>query len=321
MPRTILALVALIACRDKQSELSPPPPPRDHVALIQPGAAPFHTLRYHLRKGAQATSELVFDLDARNDGEGGPMPTLVVELSTTVDDVLADGTAKLRITVGRTGVRDRPGGELASDLVRGEAAAMQGVVITETLAPDGKVSDAQVQIAAALPDKPHTQLDSLSQSLERLAMRLPSEPVGIGATWREREALPEGGIRAVAETTYTLTSLTGDTVAYTSAGLTSGAPQTLEQDGLKVEVTSVRGHAEARGTVDLSRYALDVTSTTALMTAMTIVAPAGTPGAGSSTVDVTVALRLTPTAPDAGSAQGAHRAPDFLQPPPATSSH
>ena len=249
------------------------------------------------------------------------MPTLVVELSTTVDDVLADGTAKLRITVGRTGVRDRPGGELASDLVRGEAAAMQGVVITETLAPDGKVSDAQVQIAAALPDKPHTQLDSLSQSLERLAMRLPSEPVGIGATWREREALPEGGIRAVAETTYTLTSLTGDTVAYTSAGLTSGAPQTLEQDGLKVEVTSVRGHAEARGTVDLSRYALDVTSTTALMTAMTIVAPAGTPGAGSSTVDVTVALRLTPTAPDAGSAQGAHRAPDFLQPPPATSSH
>jgi hypothetical protein len=328
---SILALVALIACQEKKSDPPPPSPPHDGVTLIQPGAAPLHLLRYHLRKGTRTRSELVFDLDLKNDGQGSPMPTLVVALETVVDDVLADGTAKLLITVVETSVRERPGTEATSSLERDEAAAMQGVVIAQTLATDGKISGARVQLPAALSDKPHVQLDRLSQGLEHMAMRLPLEPVGIGATWRTREGLPEGGIRAISETTYTLTSLTGDTLAYTGAGRAMAAPQTLEQDGLKVEVTSARGHAEAMGTIDLSRYVLDVTSTTMFTTAMNVIAPEGTPGAGPSTIDVTVAIRMTPAVPaarapaappdeaarsaaspaarGAGSDQGAHRAP------------
>jgi len=286
----------------------------DGVTLIQPGVAPRQALRYHLTRGTQTTSELVYGFGIKNDGQGEPMPELVIELDTTVDDVLADGTAKLRITIGRTSVRDRPGSDAASDLMRGEAAAMQGVVITEALAPDGKVSDAHVQIAAGHADTPHAQLDNLCQSLKGIAMRLPHEPVGMGATWRERRVLPEGGIQAVVETTYTLASISGDTVAYTSAGALTGKPQTIEQDGLTAEVTDARGHSEAKGQVDLSRFALELSSTTAFMTTMNIVAPKGTPGAGSSTIEVTMAIQLTPSttrseAPGPGSAQGAHNAP------------
>lgn len=192
------------------------------------------------------------------------------------------------------------------------------MVITEKLAADGQVSDAHVQAAPALSDQAHAQLDNLSQSLERVAMRLPPEPVGVGATWRERRTLPAGGIQAVSEITYTLTSRTGDTIAYTSTGLATGAPQTLEQDGLKVEVTSTRGHAETQGTVDLSSYALEILSTSTFVTAMNVIAPKDTPGAGPSTVEVTMAIQLSPrpAAPSTpekaartGSVQGAHKAP------------
>lgn len=242
------------------------------------------------------TSELAYDLDVKNDGQGSTMPTLVVELETTVDDGLADGTAKLRIAVVRTSVRDRPGSESARDLMRAEAAAMRGVVITEMLAPDGKVWDARIQTTAVLPDKVRAALDRVTQSLERMAMRLPSEPVGVGATWRERKTLPQGGIRAISETTYTLVSITGDTVAYATTGLSTGAPQTLEQDGTKVEVTNTHGHSEAKGTIDLSRYAFDGAATSTFTSTMNVVAPEGTPGAGSSTVEVTMAIRLRPPA-------------------------
>jgi hypothetical protein len=315
--------LVLSACRGKQAEPPPPPPapPQDGVTLLQPGAAPWQPLRYHLTRGARTTSELAYDVGIKDDGQGRPLPTLVFELETAVDDVLPDGTAKLRITVGRTSVRDRPGSEPASELTRREAAAMQGVVITETLAPDGQVTDAHVQAAAALSEQAHAQLDSLSQGLERVAMRLPAEPVGVGATWRGRQTLPAGGIQAVSEITYTLTSRTGDTIAYTSAGQATGAPQTLEQDGLLVEVTSTRGHAEAQGTIDLSSYALEVRSTSTLATAMNVIAPQGTPGAGASTVEVTTALQLSPRpaspstpadlpgAEPGRSVQGAHKAP------------
>ena len=320
MRRTTLVLLALTACRDKQAKPpSPPPaPPHDGVTLIQPGAAPWQALRYHLTRGAKTTSELVYDVGIKNDGQGRPLPTLVFELETAVDDVLADGTAQLRITVGRTSVRDRPGSEAASELARREAAAMQGVVIIEKLAPDGQVLDSHVQAAAALPDQAHAQLDDLRQSLERVAMRLPIEPVGVGATWRERRTLPAGGIQAVSEITHTLTSRTGDTIAYTSTGLATGAPQTLKQDGLTVEVTNTRGHAETNGTIDLSSYALEVRSTSTFVTAMNVIAPEGTPGAGPSMVEVTTAIQLSPrpAAPSTpeeatatGSVQGAHKAP------------
>jgi hypothetical protein len=247
---------------------------------------------------------------------GGTSPTLIVTLETEVQDVLADGTAKLRVTVVKTAVRERDGSPVPTDLVSGEATATEGVAFLETLAPDGEISDARVDAAAKLPDKARARVDGLLQGLVQSAMRLPHEPIGVGATWIERKRLPEGGIRVLTETTYTLGSITGSTIAYTSNTKVSGGPQTIEQEGLKVEVSDPRGRGETKGTLDLSRYVLDVASTSTFSAAMTVDAPAGTPGAGSSTVAVTVAVKITPTAAaepataePAAAAQGAHNAP------------
>jgi hypothetical protein len=293
---TVITLLALIACKEKPPAPPPPTPlpPHDGVTVLQPGAPPHQALRYRLIKGARTRSELVCDVDLRSDDHTGPMPTLVVDFETQVTDVLADGTAQLRITVIGTTVRDRPGSATAGDLVRAQAAAMHGVVFTETLAPDGALGEPRLE-ATALSDKVRGQLESLTRSLQQVAMRMPQEPVGLGAMWRERRTLPEGGIRAVSETTYTLTSLTGDTVGYLATGVASGAPQTIEQDGLKAEVTSTSGSSEAKGTVDLSRYAIAVSSTSKLTTTMNVEAPEGTPGGGPSTIEVTLAVQVTPS--------------------------
>src|SRR5204863_5323668 len=127
-----------------------------------------------------------------------------------------------------------------------QATAMHGVVIAETVAPDGQLVESHVEAAASVPDHAREQLDRLTRSLAQVAMRMPSEPVGIGATWRERRTLPEGGIRAVSETLYTLTSITPSTLAYTSLGLSSGSPQTIEQARLTFEATNTRRHSPAQ---------------------------------------------------------------------------
>ncbi|HEX7842933.1 MAG TPA: hypothetical protein VF469_35920, partial [Kofleriaceae bacterium] len=302
---TFLTLAALLACRDKAPEPTPPaspPPPRDGVTLLQPGTPPLQVLRYHLTRGSKTSSELECDVDVKNDQEGGPLPTLIVELETTVEDVLADGSAKLRIAVIGTSVREREGSEMpsqvASNVMRAQAAALRGVVLTQTLAPDGAVSDSHV-LAPGVPggsgaiEPAGAQLDSLLRSLERVAMRLPAEPVGAGATWRERRTLPEGGIRAVAEITYTLASLTGTSMAYTSTGQLAGSPQTVEQDGAKVEVQGTHGRSDVRGSVDLSRYEIDVTAASAFASTMTVVASDAGPGAERSTVEIAMTIRLS----------------------------
>jgi hypothetical protein len=318
---TILTLVALIACQDKKPEAPPPPAvPHDGVTLVLPGAAPLQILRYHLTRGSKTASALVWDFAVDSEGQPGPMPTLVFDLETTVDDVLADGTAKLRIAVVRTTVRDRPGSSTGSDLVREQAAAMQGVIITATLAPDGALSDSKIELAATAPDSVRARLDGLSRSLEQVAMRLPTEPVGIGAAWRERKSLPAGGIRAISDAIYTLSSITGNTVTYTGTSQATGVPQTVEQDGLKVEVTNTHGHTETRGAVDLARYVLVLTSTSTFTTAMNVIAPPQSPGSGASTVTITTALQVTPrdaSRPDAAAGSEAAPAPPSAGPPDA----
>src|SRR6185503_17627308 len=147
----LVAVFTLVACKP-QAPKPPPPPPHDGVTLIHRGVPPYQPLRYHLARGTRTASQLVCDLEVKNDGERGPMPTLVVDLDTSVEDVLADGSAKLRVTVVRTAVRDRDGSPVTSDVVLAQAAAMQGVVITETLAPDGQLADSRVEAGATLPD-------------------------------------------------------------------------------------------------------------------------------------------------------------------------
>jgi hypothetical protein len=297
-----VVVCTLVACKSEPPE-PPPQAPHDGVTLIHRGVPPYQPLRYHLARGTRTTSELVCDLEVKNNGDSGPMPVLVVALDTTVDDVLPDGSAKLRVTVVRTDVRDRAGSPVASEVVQAQAAAMRGVVVTQTVAPDGQLTDVRVEPAAAVPEAMRDQLDRLSRSLQQVAMRMPAESVGVGAIWRERRTLPEGGIRATSETLYSLTSFTGSTIGYSSFGLSSGAPHTIEQDGMKVEVTDTRGNSEAKGSVDLSRYAFDATSTSTFATAMNVIAPEGTPGAGPSTVEITMAIRVaTAAAPEIASA-------------------
>jgi len=293
-----LTLVGLIACRDQAPPPAPPPPapPHDGVTLIQPGVPPLQTLRYHLTKGTKTTSRLECDVDLKTGEQREPMPTQLVDLETIVEDVLGNGAARLRITVLGSSVRARPDGT-ASELIQAQAAAMRGVVITETLGPDGVVSDTQLEAGAS--DKLHRELDSLVRSLEYAATRLPAEPVGAGATWRERRTLPEGGIRAVSEITYTLASISGAAIAYTSFGESSGAAQTIEQDGAKVEVTDTHGRSEANGSIDLARYALDVTAVSTFATTMAVVAPDAGPGAERSTIEIAMRIRMTSGAPAA----------------------
>lgn len=294
------------ACKDKQPEASTASPaptqpevPHDGVQLISPGEPPLQVLRYRLTKGDKTTSELVWDFEARSDGKvSDALPTWVLDLETTVEDVAADGTAQLRVTVTRATARPKPGMPAPGLAVTSDLTAMQGVAMRETLAPDGRITNSQLD-ATTLSEAARGRLQTLAQSLTQAAMRLPGEPVGNHASWRERVTLPDGGIRAVNETTYTLTSLAGSILTYTAASTATGQPHTLDQDGFKVDVTKVAGKAESKGAVDLAHYAPQVKASSSFSTTLDVHAPAGTPGAGSSTMDVTTALELAPAPPPA----------------------
>ena len=284
-------------------------PPHDGLTVINPGTAPLRLLRYRLTKGDKTASELVWDFATQDDGRAEVTPSLVIDFETTVEDVRADGSAQLALRITRTTIRgedagagsgsemgNTPGSATSSDLVRNFAQAMQGVTIHEALAPDGGVSDLKVDAPPGLAPALATRLDNLSRGLSQVTMKLPTQPVGLTASWRERKTLPDGGIHAVSEATYTLTALTETTLGYQADATMTGPAQTIEQEGVKIDVTDTHGQSEVRGTVDLTHYAPTGSLKSSFATTMNVAAPAGTPGAGKSTMAVKMAFQLTPIA-------------------------
>lgn len=286
-----LPIVIGASCKDK-----PPPPtppiaeaPHDGVKLIQRGAVPVQTLRYRFVKGAKTASTLVCDVAIKTDGEGEVTPPLVVDLDAVVEDVASDGTAKLRLTLTGARLQREGTAELAA-----QVAALPGIEITETLAPDGVTTGARVSSTGSGPDKARAQLDSLLQSLAHVTTQLPAEAVGVGATWEERRTLPPGGITGLAKTIYTVTALTPTSFSYTSAGELTGGRQTITREGVTIDVNQASGHVEGKGTIALESYALDVDNRTLFKATMTTVVPADAGGGGASTIEVAMATRMTP---------------------------
>jgi hypothetical protein len=226
--------------------------------VVSPGVPPQQLLRYHLAKGTRSTLELEVEGSlTAGDLPPSAAPPLVFMLEIVVDDVTSDGHMKLTTTIQELtthAAADQPGTAAAAS----EAAALKGLKIASTLAPDGTISD--VKIASddkALSVDAKAQVEALVQAMPKLAMPLPPTPVGIGAKWRSSHALgPASPLALQSVTTIDLTGVSGSLVTYEVASTVHGADQKVAQDGVEVDVKSITGTASGRGTFDLQKLAI-----------------------------------------------------------------
>ena len=247
-------LLAAVGCKSHES---PPPPPPSDLVVVSPGVPPQRLLRYQLAKGTKSTLELEVEGKLVAGDITSAAAPLVFTLETVVDDVTADGNMKLTTTIQELTTHvalDQPGGPAAT----AEAAALKGLKISSTLAPDGTVTGvALASDATALSATAKAQLEPLLQSLPKLAMPLPATPVGIGAKWRSSHALgPVSPVVLQSVTTIDLTGLSGSLVTYEVGSMVHGADQQVKQDGVEVDVKSITGTAKGRGTFDLQKLSI-----------------------------------------------------------------
>lgn len=251
----VTALLAVFACREKQPPKPPPPPDPLSVHLVSPGAEPRHLLRYALPKGASVPLELALDVSLVTGGLGGAMPTFVFDLDLSVEDVLPDGRMLVRATITDASVRERPDSKIDPKAVASRIAAIKGVAITGTLTPDGKLTGAKVD-AQKLPDTVAAQASSLTESFEHIAMPLPTVPIGVGAKWTTTRELDNNGMRSTATNTVDVTALDGDKVSFTVTTQIAGPPQTVTQQNVAIDVSSLTGSGGGSGSIDLAHFAM-----------------------------------------------------------------
>ena len=262
-----VVLAALCSCK---SQSAPPAPVATDLVVVSPGVLPQRLLRYHLAKGSKSTIELDLEGKLVAGDIKSASPPLTFTLEVRVDDVLADGHMKLVSTIQDLTTHAeavQPGAPRAQT----DAAALKGVAITSTLAPDGTVTDvALVGDPKQLGPTAKAEVDQLVQAMPKLAMPLPATPVGIGAKWRSSRALgPASPVTLQAVTTIDVTGISGSVVTYEVGSTVLGADQVVKQEGVDVDVKNITGTASGRGTFDLQKPALTGTLSAELHMEMT----------------------------------------------------
>ncbi len=318
--RIALVIVVAGACKEKQAP-PPPAPPRQGIEMVHRGAMPHQPLRYQLTRGGRTTVELELDVDMVTPTFQRTMPTTVTVMEVGADEVLADGSAKVRTKILRAMARERPdasGAEVSLEAVNAQAAMLSGVEITGTLTPRGKVQGPRVEASAGVPPKTASGIAALVAQAEEVAMPLPEPGVGVGATWRVRRDVVELGVKMETLTEVEVTSIDGPRVGYVMRTEARGDDQRATIDGTPVEVTQIRGSGTGQGVIDLSRMVVFGEQSVEL--GFDVQAMAASGSAQSSSVKMRTAKRLKPAAaaatapppqgPDGKPAAGAAPKPD-----------
>lgn len=227
------------------------------VELVSAGAEPRQRLTYALAKGVKSAIELSIDVDFKAKEVGGPMPTMTMAMELGAEAVLADGKMRVRSTVTRVTAKDRPGAKFSADTVSAQGMMLEGIGVVGTLAPNGSLSDAHLDFGDKhLPPELQSQLSSLTKGFERVALALPDQPVGIGATWRTRKEVIESGAHMSSTTTIVLEKIEGSVITFARTAEVTGPDQVLQQMGVSVTMKNISGKGTGHGTLDLSRMVL-----------------------------------------------------------------
>jgi hypothetical protein len=326
--RIALAAVLGCACKKQPAEEAPPPVPSQGIELVSRGAIPQQSLRYQLTKGMTTSLELESDADISMGEMKRTMPTSVLRLEIVADDVLADGSAKVRTRVVGASARERPNATVPLEAMNAQAMMLAGLEVAGTLTPRGRLQDSRLGGGGKdLPAKTLQQIEQMLKAAEDVAMPLPDPAVGVGAIWRIRKDVALLGVKLATITEIEVTALDGPRVSYRMRTEVKGDAQTADIDGVKAEVSKIGGGGTGQGTIDLSRMAMTGTQevemsfdvaamnqhTTTKMKlarrikAPAVAAPAAGAGSGSAQAPSGSAAPAAGAAPSP--AQGVHKAP------------
>lgn len=229
------------------------------MTMVDPGAEPRFTLRYAIPAGATQALDMVMDMDMAMEGAGMgglgdiKMPRMVMRSDVEVTKVHGDGAMDLSMTTTDVRVEDRPGAMAGlAGAMESELAGMNGMRMTMTLTPNGRSKHMKLDEKSVSPAV-REQMKQTEQMLDQMTALLPDEPVGVGARWRVEQTIRQQGMRINFAYTYEVQEVS-ETGALITADVEMSAPeQTIEQNGMKVKLSSLTGGGRFTNRLDFDK--------------------------------------------------------------------
>lgn len=188
------------------------PGSRTRVVVTDAGSEPRQTLRFAVAAGGTQHATMTMQMDSAVSLNGRAQPSTALppmQMGMTVTIPKVEDSGAITATFRYDHLKVLGTGKIADQLQAGLAPLSKVTGTLRTTASGGMI-DADLDLPGNLDPTMKSLLDSIKEQLGNMVVPLPSEPVGVGATWTVHTESAIGGIKATIEYSYKLLAHQGD---------------------------------------------------------------------------------------------------------------
>ncbi len=230
-----LLLLASVAGAADQQPVASQPDPDPEVTLLRPGAGPHQPLRFRARTGAGSTIDMTMSMSVQQFVGQTALPVTMIAtqytIATSVTNLTSDGDIEYAFQYTRAAVVPDP--EVPPHILESMQQRLQtlvGLRVTGVISARGLVKSSRVEAPEGMSPDLQQYVTGIEQLLSHMTAPFPAEPIGVGASWRTKRTVDQGGMTVDQTTVYTLTAWDGEAVEIDVEITESSEPQAFVND-------------------------------------------------------------------------------------------
>jgi hypothetical protein len=232
---------------------------RSSVTLIDAGEAPRKKLRLVAKKGTRTHGTMTTKMSVAQsmDGQKGPAidtPAISMGMLIEATDVSDNGTISTRFSFDSV---DAAGDDAQARQIEQLMSSITDMTGTSKTSPTGEVLDTDLSVPADAPDLLKSTVASYESQIQNLAVPLPVEAVGVGATWSSSNPVELVGMKLTNKVQYRVVRFTDDGVELDVTVKQTAPEQDPQLPGLP---KGTRAHLDQMTNEGSGRTVLDLAS-------------------------------------------------------------
>ena len=203
-PRSYLALCALLitsrAVFGQDTLEAPVAASGVEVELVEQGAAPQEVIRFRPDKGSSGTVVMDMKIEQSMEVGGNQLPAAKLPgqrftIAYNVSDVSPSGDIEFEYEYTKVEIVDDPDNPSPIAAQIGQMSKpLEGAKGTAVVTSRGLTKSADLEVPPGVSPQLRALLDGMKQSMERLCLPMPEEPIGVGGKWTVSQDIAANGV-------------------------------------------------------------------------------------------------------------------------------
>jgi hypothetical protein len=232
------------------------------VKLVSAGDEPRTALRLQPEAGSTQSMGVSIEMGVVAkvgdvDAPAVKLPPMQMTMDVAVKEVSPEGDITYDITMGEATLAEAPDtNPQIVEAMKSSMANLKGMGGTAKVSNRGLSLDSQVKTPAAAGPEARQTVDQINDSIARMALTLPEEPVGVGATWEATMPVKSQGMTIDQVSTIKLVARDGDIITLETTLVQTAANQKIASPAMpqmKVDLIKMTGKGSGQTIANLKQ--------------------------------------------------------------------